>query len=1089
MTKMQLWKRRFAFLWLSSAKILIYVCLSTMVFCLDTPLLADEYDKCVALIQEGAAAYESANYHKAIDEYSQAHDCILAFNGGEETADTAVLLNKIGTANYSIGDYDRAIEYFEKALKIGISVYGEQNADVAVRYNNIGMVYKSRGDYDRAIEFYDKALKIVLAVYGEHHPDVASYYNNLGTVHKARGDYDRAIEFYDKALKIDLTVNGEQYAGVAIRYNNIGMVYKARGDYDRAIEFYKKAVNIGLAVYGGHHPDVAYYYNNIAGVYKDRGDYSRALEFYEKALKIDLAVYGEQHPDVAVRYNNIGTVYKDHGDYDRAIEFYDKALKIMLVVYGEQHPTTAISYNNIGQVYENRGDYDRAIEFYEKALNIDLAVYGEQHVSTATNYTNIGSVHDSRGDYDRAIEFYEKALNIDLAVFGEHHPYVASDYNNIGGVYDSRGDYDRAIEFHEKALRALCNGAETPDAADCRPDADTLYAFRRIAQAYDSTGNPAAAAAAYEKAAAALERLRGNIESQEAKTFHSSEYYELFPEGLGAFAALYQDAGDKTVLERAFSFAEKGIGRVFLEMIGRSRAIVDGGLPPDVVNEGLNLKARLQVARDRINSEETKPKDEQRQDLRKLAYDDFNHAETDLEAYETRLLKEYPNYAELMNPQVRSLDEIRSKVLSPGEAALEYVVGEKASWLIFIKKDGISIHQLPPREEITDKVNRLRYFIMPEDCSYLASKKKQCESTAKDSGAECREIRSQAVSCASGRDKCTTMGKVCLEQLRASFDGQRKALAAELHSMLLGPVESELEGVGRLLIVPTGDLYFLPFEVLIEDGEYLIEKYDIRYTPSLNVAYLVAMRAAQDSAMGEWMGFGDPLYDKKCDDRVPRGMEMDEDTANALANYTRALEADIDLRGAWCRIPDTGKEILAIAGLMGFDRSSGHVFLDQDATEKLFKLHVPKGTRFLHVASHGTLGEGGARQPALVLSLYGNEGSKEDGFLTMTEVFNMKTPAEMVVLSACKTGQGQMEKGEGVAGMSRAFLYAGAGSLVVSLWSVADEETKDLMVRFYEKILTGQDRQEALTFTKREMIKQGFAPYYWAPFIYIGTNN
>ena len=135
---------------------------------------------------------------------------------------------------------------------------------------------------------------------------------------------------------------------------------------------------------------------------------------------------------------------------------------------------------------------------------------------------------------------------------------------------------------------------------------------------------------------------------------------------------------------------------------------------------------------------------------------------------------------------------------------------------------------------------------------------------------------------------------------------------------------------------------------------------------------------------------------------------------------------------------------------------AGYLRLGLEANEKNFKALAGGKNRYIHVAGHGTLGEGGAGEPALVFSLVGNEEGKEDGFLTMSEVLGMDIGAEMVVLSACKTGQGDMEKGEGVAGLSRAFLYSGADSLVVSLWEVADEETKQFMVGFYDKLIDNQ---------------------------------
>ena len=1010
---------------------------------IDCPLRAEEtyeeaYNKCIAIYQEGDAAYEQADYETAIEKYTLSKDCLLEINGGGITDDSTAMLCNIGHAYRAHGDYNRALEFYQKSLEEILDIYGEYipNADVAMTYNYIGTLYEEQGEYKYALEHLKKALAIELALYGEDHRYVSISYNLIGAVYCALGDYNFALDSYKKSLEIALVLYDYEHPSIAIGYNSIGYVYHIIGNEDLAIEYYQKALQTGLLVYGEKHPELAVFYNNIGGPFIARGDYDRAIKFYNKALQIRLSVYGEQHPATAVQYNNIGTAYQYRGDYDRALEFFHKALEINISVYGEQDPIVSVNYNNIAANYSDRGDYDRAIEFYSKALEIHLAVLGEQHPDTALSYNNIGATFLYQGNYFRAIGYLDKALEIWQAIYGEENSIVANAYNNISFTYYLFGDYDHAIAFNQKALGSLCRVVDTPIAVECRPETGTIHAFWLMSQVAGKTEDYKVSTAAYESAAMALEQLRGNIESQSAKTFHVGKYYKLFPQGIGAFVALYEEAKDDSVLNRAFSFSEKGIGRVFLEMIGRSRAVVDGGLPENVINEGLELKARWQTALDAVSAEESKPKDEQSQELRKQAYERFHQTENDLEEYEAKLLHDYPDYAELMNPQTRSLDEIRDMVLGQDEAALEYILGEEASWLIFVAKDDISIHELPPSDEIEDKIDTFRVV--------LTTAKKE----------ESRSLLNQATA---------------------------------LYDMLISPVADKLTNVQKLLIVPTGKLYFLPFESLRTEDKYLVENFQLRYAPSLNVAYLVAKRGGKQNSSGKWIGFGDPVYQAECDARA-HGSEMAEDTTYALANYTRAMATDDERGELWCRIEGTGIEVNAIAEKIGLDETSGHLFLEQDANETNFKKYAPDGSRFLHVASHGTLGEGGARQPALVLSLMGNEDTGEDGFLTMTEVFNMKTPAEMVVLSACKTGQGKMERGEGVAGMARAFLYSGADSLVVSLWSVADEQTKDLMVRFYELILAGEDRQSALTATKREMIADGLAPFYWAPFVYIGVN-
>ena len=280
--------------------------------------------------------------------------------------------------NY-IANYDKALEYYNRALRNAIAQYGESHPDVATPYNNIGLVYNDQGNYDEALNYYQKALEINLQILGENHPHVATSYNNIGSVLANKGNYDETLNYLQKDLKISLQVLGENHPSVATSYNNIGEVLGTQGNYTEALNYLQKALDIWLQVYGESHPDVATPYNNIGSVLYGQGNYDEALIYYQKALDIRLQTFGESHPDVAISYNNIGLVYNDQGNYDEALNYYQKTLEIFLQVYGESHPNVATSFGNIGGVYLGQGNYDEALNYYQKALTIRLQVLGENH--------------------------------------------------------------------------------------------------------------------------------------------------------------------------------------------------------------------------------------------------------------------------------------------------------------------------------------------------------------------------------------------------------------------------------------------------------------------------------------------------------------------------------------------------------------------------------------------------------------------------------------------------------------------------------------------------------------------------------------
>jgi|GEM_PF-3580647 len=330
------------------------------------------------------------------------------------------------------GFYDLLVDKITPALQDP-----QKTADACLSYGNF--LYDS-ACYDKALEYYGKALEIRRQVLGENHPNTATCYDNIGVIWYKKDNYDKALENLEKALAILRQVLGENHPDIATCYNNIGVVWCDKGDCDKALEYHEKALKICLQVLGENHPDTANCYNSIGTAWYSKGNCDKALEYYGKALKIRRQVLGEKHPDTASSYNNIGSAWWSKGDCDKALEYYRKALKICLQVLGEKHPDTATCYSNIGNAWRKKGDYDKALTYYEKTLEILRQVLGEKHPDTATCYSNIGNAWRKKGDYDKALEYFEKALEIRRHIFGEDHPSVAKTKETIRAVQRKLGE-------------------------------------------------------------------------------------------------------------------------------------------------------------------------------------------------------------------------------------------------------------------------------------------------------------------------------------------------------------------------------------------------------------------------------------------------------------------------------------------------------------------------------------------------------------------------------------------------------------------------------------------------------------------------
>ena len=220
--------------------------------------------------------------------------------------------------------------------------------------NNLGAAWNAKGNYDKAIEYYEKALQSDLKTFGENHPNVATYRNNLGATWKAKGEYDKAIEYYEMALKSDLKNFGENHQKVATRWNNLGEVWRAKGDYDKAINYYEKALNSDLKNFGENHPNIAAYRNNLGVAWNAKGEHDKAIEYLEKALQSDLKNFGENHSNVATYRNNLGTALNANGEYDKAIEYLEKSLSVIQVRLGHDHPYTKTLKTNLRLAKEEK---------------------------------------------------------------------------------------------------------------------------------------------------------------------------------------------------------------------------------------------------------------------------------------------------------------------------------------------------------------------------------------------------------------------------------------------------------------------------------------------------------------------------------------------------------------------------------------------------------------------------------------------------------------------------------------------------------------------------------------------------------------
>jgi len=425
-------------------------------------------------------------------------------------------------------------------------------------------------------------------------------------------------------------------------------------------------------------------------------------------------------------------------------------------------------------------------------------------------------------------------------------------------------------------------------------------------------------------------------------------------------------------------------------------------------------------------------------------YNKLTAEEEKLAALQLELREKSPAYANLIYPRPLTLAETQDKVLTAKDVLLEYSLGEEHSYFWAITKNKSYMLPLPPQSEITENVKQ--YFAIINHAPHPSA-------------------------------------------LPAS-------IGMNLYNLLIKPASKVLQGKSNLIIIPDGVLHYLPFEALVtrvekNQPQYMIESFNISYAPSASVlGFIKSQKEKPVSAnQRELLAFGDPIFG---DESASQKREVaTQDTASVDSSAENITERGLyEERGfEFKRLEHTAEEIQKIAS--HFDTDKRLTYVRAEAKEERLKAEALIQYRFLHFATHGVLDEQTPGRSSVVLTL--DNDLTEDGFLQMNEVFNLNLDADLVVLSACQTGKGKLLRGEGVIGMTRAFMYAGARSLLVSLWSVNDQSTANFMASFYDHMHRGKAKSEALRQAKLDFIKGTDAalhhPYFWAPFVLMGNSR
>jgi CHAT domain-containing protein/Tfp pilus assembly protein PilF len=862
-----------------------------------------------------------------------------------------------------------------------------------------------------------------------------------------------------------------------------------KGAYRQALTAEKKALEIVRGALGDEHRATASRYNNLGVASSDLGDYTAARSYHEQALKIQRKVLGEEAPLTAGSYNNLGNVSKDLGDYAAARKYYEQALKIYRKVLGEEHPNTAASYTNLGNVFEDLGNYAAARTYHEQALKIKRKVLGEEHPDTAASYTNLGIASRDLGDYAAARSYCEQALKIKRKVLGEEHPNTATSYNNLGNVSKDLGDYAAARKYYEQALKIKLKvlGEE---------HADTAMSYGNLMLLEAEDGNWSAAAALIDRQRRGVRRHVAKVlpslnEKEQRQFLQTSDrkYFEL------ALSLAFRRSQDDLLRGQsaAWLLNAKGVSQQALaERALLAREARDPKLT-SVVRQLTDVRRRLahlSLAAPRLGQIEERQK----------RLSDLSAQESQL----ARQLVEAGGATQVGEPWVE-LDAVR-KAMSSDAVLVDIArfrfcpVGERdkakqkagpacyVAWIIPpAGKRDMQLVELGEADQIDVQVKDLR----------------------------------RAIEAAGSKDS------MLVKEGEPKAEADVRRLSQALADQILKPLAPHVAQAKQLFLSPDGALWLVPWGALpVSKDKFLIEQLTINYL--ISGRDVIRTSRATVSDVRKPVVFADPNFDLAPDEvtsaakAVLRTTFQDEgegqrtNDKSLLPRVGRlpgtAIEAEAikpNLEKLTGKAPIMYRDIYALESVakalnrpkVAIFSTHGFFLPDQEAKpddESSPLAMVGNDSRAVSLTKEGKPFENPLLRCGLLFAgcnprNEGQSGSGDDGVLTGMEIVGIDfRGTELVVLSACETGVGTVNNGEGVAGLRQAFQLAGANAVVATLWQIPDADSARLMNDFFANLAAGQAKGEALRNAQLKRIasrreRYGAAhPFFWAAYTITG---
>ncbi len=974
----------------------------------------------------------AAARRKAIEKYKQA---LSLWRAAGERRNEARALNNLGLVYQELSEYQKAQEHYNLALTL-FHAAGDKQGE-AETLSNLGMLCDSTGDRRKALDYFNQALSLQRET-GARGGEANTLYN-IGLAYDNLSEREKALDYYKQALAL-FRLTGNQ-GGEADALTGLGGVYNDLGEKQKALELFNQALALNRAT--GARSSEAVTLDNIGSLYDSQGAYQKALDYYDQALLLRRAT--DDRIGEGATLNNIGVLYWRLGEPQRALDYYRQALPLRRST--QDRGGEAVTLSNIGLAYRSLDDQAGALDHFNQALRIGREI--EDRASVSTTLHNIALIHEAAGEREKALDYFRQTLQIDRETGARR--VLAHALSNTGRVYGDLKQYAKAAEHFNEAL-ALSRAV-----GDREVEIATLHGLARIER---DQGKLDEAQARIEEALEIVESLRAGVDAESLRASYLAGKQSLYEFYADLLMQRDRHQSGQGYEARALQVVERARARSLLDMLGQSRAEIRRGIAPQLLEQENSVRNQLTNGLDQLTRLlGDKPAAEQKAEAERrvnLLIERYRNVQTEIR-------RTSPQYAALTQPRPLTVAEIQKQALDDDSLLLEYALGEKRSYLWVVSTSSVSSFQLPPRAEIETAARKVYDLLITQPAG------------------------------------------------QGPLDAQLNSQAAALSRILLGPASSQF-GTRRLVIVAPGALAYLPFAALPvpttgdrspDNYQPLIAEHEVVNLPSASVLSVIRRETSGRQAAAKSVAVvADPVFEAK-DARVALARSKSSTKERQIAGAEAAPTGELGALTRSIRTMNLSNDRAGLTRLL-FSREEAEAVYSLVSGEAGFKATDFKANRatvtsdelsqyrIVHFATHSLLNSGHPELSGLVFSLIDETGKPQDGFLRLHEIYNLRLPAELVVLSACQTGLGKEIKGEGLVGLTRGFMYAGAPRVVASLWRVDDAATAELMKRFYRGMLkNGLRPAAALRAAQLEMMKRPAwrTPYFWAAFVLQGEWN